>query len=97
VSLYAGYAQGRYIALNTEAAALFTTPETSSQTEFGNKTTWFKDRLRTNLAFFLTTRENYSITDTSGNVSLFGGKRETKGIELDISGNPVAGLWLILH
>lgn len=97
ISFYGGYAQGRYVALNTEAQAMFTTPETSSQVEFGNKTTWFKDRLKTNLALFQTTRENYSITDTAGNVSLFGGRRETKGLELDISGNPCAGLWLIFN
>jgi iron complex outermembrane receptor protein len=97
VSFYGGYAEGRYVALNTEAQAMFTISETSSQVEFGNKTSWYKDRLKTNLALFQTTRANYSITDTSGNVSLFGGKRESKGIELDISGNPYAGLWLIFN
>lgn len=97
ISFYAGYAEGRFIALNTEATALFVNPETSAQIEVGKKTSWFRDRLTTNLALFQTTRANYAITDTSGNVSLVGGKRVTNGIELDISGNPFAGFWLILN
>lgn len=97
VSFYTGYSEGKFIAVNTEATALFTTPESSQQIEVGNKTTWFKDRLQTNLAFFQTTRTNYPITDTSGNVNIFNGKRLVNGIELDISGNPFAGLWLIFN
>lgn len=97
ISFYAGYAEGRFVALNTEATALFVNPETSTQVELGNKTTWFKDRLQTNFAVFQTTRANYSITDTSGNVSLMGGKRITNGIELDVSGNPLSGLWIIFN
>jgi iron complex outermembrane recepter protein len=97
VSFYAGYSEGKFIALNTEAVALFTTPESSNQLEVGNKTTFFKDRLQTNLAVFQTNRSNYPITDTSGNVNIFNGKRVTNGVELDISGNPFAGLWLIFN
>ncbi len=97
VSFYAGYSEGKFIAINTEATALFVTPETSRQVELGNKTTWFKDRLQTNLALFQTTRTNYPITDTSGNVNVFNGKRVINGVELDISGNPFAGFWIIFN
>lgn len=97
VSFYTGYSEGKFIAINTEATALFTTPESSQQIEIGNKTTWFNDRLQTNLALFRTTRTNYPITDTLGNVNIFNGKRIANGIELDISGNPFSGFWLIFN
>lgn len=97
VSFYTGYSEGRYMAANTEAPYLYTEPETSSQVEVGNKLTLFKDRLQTNFALFSTTRANYAYTDTSGNVNFLGGKRYTNGIELDISGNPISGLWLIMN
>ncbi|MBS0617886.1 MAG: TonB-dependent siderophore receptor [Spirochaetes bacterium] len=97
VSFYTGYSEGRYVALNTEAAYMYTEPETSSQAEVGNKLSFFGDRFQTNLALFRTTRANYAYTDTSGNVNFVGGKRYTRGIELDISGTPLAGLWVIFN
>ncbi|HRP69842.1 MAG TPA: TonB-dependent receptor, partial [Turneriella sp.] len=96
-SFYGGYSEGRYIAANTEAPYLYTEPETSSQLEFGNKLSLFKDKLQTNLAIFRTTRASYAFTGTNGNVNFLGGKRRTDGIELDVSGSPIAGLWIIFN
>lgn len=97
VSFYTGYSEGRYIQLNSEATALFVNPETSTQVEAGNKTSWFKDRLQTNLAYFHTIRANYAVTDATGIANLMAGKRLSDGVELDISGSPLPGLWLILN
>ncbi|MFO1469906.1 MAG: TonB-dependent siderophore receptor [Turneriella sp.] len=97
VSFYTGYSEGRYIQLNSEATALFVNPETSTQIEAGNKTSWFKDRLQTNLAYFHTIRANYAVTDSTGIANLLAGKRISDGVELDVSGSPIAGLWLIFN
>lgn len=95
VSFYGGYSEGRFMSIQTESTALSVEPEKSSQIELGKKLNLFKDKLQTNLAFFRTTRENYYVTDAAGVVSPVG-KRLTDGIELDIMGNPLKGLWLTL-
>lgn len=95
VSFYGGYSAGKFMSIQTESAALSKDPESSSQIEVGNKLQFFDGKLYTNLAVFRTTRENYYVTDATG-VSSPVGKRLTDGIEVDVAGNPLTGLWLTL-
>ncbi|QZP07040.1 TonB-dependent receptor [Caenibius sp. WL] len=75
-------------------------PETLTSYEIGAKTSWFGNRLRVNVAAFIadyndiqinvrTDPTNIAVTDV-----LNAGKARIKGVELDVTARPVAGLTL---
>jgi iron complex outermembrane recepter protein len=97
VSLYSGYARGRFIAVNTEATALSPIPESSSQIEAGIKTNWFGGKLNANIAAFETRRDDFFVTLVPGADPVQVGAQTSRGIELDIIGNPVKGLSIVAN
>ncbi len=95
-SFYTGYSSGKFINIATEATALSLEPETSSQIELGTKATLMGGRLGLNVAVFETKRENYYVTLTSG-VSTPDGRDKSRGIEADLTSEPIKGLNLLAN
>ncbi|HEX7890275.1 MAG TPA: TonB-dependent receptor [Ramlibacter sp.] len=91
VSLFGGVNQGRFVAVQSESANLDRLPEESSQVELGAKTSWLQDRLNVNVTLFETRRKNYLVTLTPGTDPVPGGQSKSRGVELDIIGNPMPG------
>lgn len=96
LSFYAGYSAGSFVNLATEPTAISTEPEKSSQKEIGIKSTFLGGRADVNLAVFETQRDHYFITLPQNNgVPTPDGKDKTRGIELELSLRPIAGLSLL--
>ena len=91
-SFYTGYSTGKFINIATEATALSREPESSTQFEIGSKASLFNDKLNINLALFEAKRENYYVTLVSGGTSTPDGKDKSRGLELDLSSNPLPGV-----
>jgi iron complex outermembrane recepter protein len=92
LAFYAGYSEGGFINLATEATAVATDPETSKQTEVGVKTSFFEDKAHLNVALFKTRRENYFVTLPGSNGQATpDGKDETKGVEFEAELFPLLG------
>ena len=71
-------------------------PESGEQFEIGVKQELFGERLWANLAFFEIERQNISVTDINDPTKVRQvGEQKSKGIELDIQGQPIDGLNLI--
>lgn len=71
-------------------------PEHADQMEFGLKSNLFSDKLTATISYYDIKLENVVTGDpTNINNSLQGGKVESKGFEIDLSGSPVAGLNLM--
>jgi iron complex outermembrane recepter protein len=71
-------------------------PEHANQMEFGIKSNLFSDRLAATVSYYVIQVSNLVTADPENiNNSLQGGKVESKGIELDLSVNPVQGLNII--
>jgi iron complex outermembrane receptor protein len=81
--------------LSTESTAINIKPETSSQKEIGVKSTFLDGRADANLAIFDSRRDNYYITLPGASDATPDGKDRTRGIELDFSARPMAGLSLL--
>jgi iron complex outermembrane receptor protein len=96
-SFYTGVASGKFINIATEASALSLEPEKSYQTELGTKATLLDGRLGLNLAFFQAKRENYYITLPGATDPTPDGKDESKGIDFDITSEPIKGLNLLAN
>ena len=95
VSLYGGYARGKFLALNTESTALSPIPESSSQIEAGVKTSVLDGKLTANFAAFETRRDDFFVTLVAGADPVQVGAQKSRGVELDIVGAPIAGLNII--
>ena len=95
VSLYGGYAQGKFISIQTESGALSPIPESSSQIEAGMKTTLIDGKLTANLAVFETTRDDFFVTLVAGADPVQVGAQKSRGVELDVIGSPLPGLNVI--
>lgn len=91
LAIYAGYSEGGFINLATEATAVATDPETSEQIEVGAKTSFLDDKAHLNVALFKTKRDNYFITLPGAASPTPDGADETKGIELEAELFPMAG------
>lgn len=95
VSLYAGYSSGAFLNLATEAPAMAKEPETSSQFEIGTKASFLGGRANATIALFESNREHYYITLPGASDPTPDGKDRTRGVELDMSARPLAGLSLL--
>lgn len=92
LAFYAGYSEGGFINLATEATRVATEPETSEQVEVGAKTSFFEDKAHLNVALFKSNRENYFVTLPGSNGQATpDGKDETKGIEFEAELFPLPG------
>lgn len=92
LAFYAGYSEGGFINLATEATRVATAPETSKQVEVGAKTSFFEDKAHLNVALFKSNRENYFVTLPGSNGQATpDGKDETKGVEFEAELFPLAG------
>lgn len=97
LSLYVGYSKGAFVNLSTESNAINVKPETSSQTEIGLKSNFFDGRASANVAVFDSRRDNYYITLPGTTEATPDGKDQTRGIEVDFSARPIAGLSLLAN
>ena len=96
LAFYTGYSTGAFVNLATEAAAVSTAPETSSQIELGAKTTFLDGKADLNVALFQTTRDNYFIA-LPGNNGLVtpDGSDRSRGVEVTAGVRPLPGLSII--
>ena len=94
MSLYAGYARGKFVSIQTESTSLTGVPESSNQIEIGAKSVLLDGRLTANLALFETERDHYFVTLVSGGSPVPEGKMRSRGVELDLIGAPLDGLTL---
>ena len=97
VSFYAGYAKGKFLALNTESSALSPIPESSSQIEAGVKTSFMGGKVTANLAAFETTRDDFFVTLLAGADPVQVGSQKSHGVEFDIVAAPLPGLNIIAN
>lgn len=100
LSLYAGYASGKYIAINTEATNLSANfarlappvPESSRQVEVGFKAEPIPGVLQINGALFETKRRDFFVTLATGADPVQQGNQRSRGAEMNFAFTPVAGL-----
>ena len=97
VSLYAGYSAGGFVNLSTESNAINVKPETASQKEIGMKANFLDGRYSANVAVFDSRRDNYYITLPGSTEATPDGKDQTRGIEVDLTARPLAGLSLLAN
>ena len=95
ISLYGGYAKGKFLALNTESTALSPVPESSRQIEAGAKLNLMQGRLSANFAVFDTRREDYFVTLVAGADPVQAGLQKARGVEFDMTATPASGLSII--
>lgn len=95
VSFFGGYTQGRFVSVQSESANLDRAAERSSQVELGTKTSWLGDKLNVNATLFETKRENYLVALAPGADPRPVGRSRSRGLELDVVGNPMPGLNVI--
>lgn len=98
-SFYAGWSNGKFINLSTEPGrvsasvdGLTATPESSSQLELGAKLSFLNGKLDLTAALFETRRQDYYITLASGGDPTPEGKDHTRGLEFDLTAQPLTGL-----
>ncbi|RZL03687.1 MAG: TonB-dependent receptor [Rubrivivax sp.] len=97
-SFYAGWSNGKFVNLATEAGKVNVSadgtviPESSSQLEVGAKLSLLDNKLDLTTALFETRRQDYYITLPGNQDPTPDGKDRTRGFELDLSGSPVTGL-----
>lgn len=102
LSFYGGYAKGKFIAINTEAANLSSNfakragpiPESSEQFELGFKAEPIPGLLQINGALFETRRQDFFVTLVTGADPVQAGKQRSRGAELDFVATPTPGLTL---
>ena len=102
ISLYAGYAKGKYIAINTEAGNLSSNfakraapvPESSNQVEVGFKAEPIPGVLSVNGALFETKRRDFFVTLVTGADPVQQGRQRSRGAEMDFVFTPITGLSL---
>lgn len=95
VSLYAGYARGKFVSVQTESTSLTPEPEGSSQIELGLKAEILPGLLNANVAVFQTKRDKYFVTLVPGGNPEPVGKQRSRGVEIDVIGTPLKGLNII--
>jgi iron complex outermembrane receptor protein len=89
-SFYVGFSRSHSQPnINSEQSNVAVVPESATQWELGNKTTFLDDRISLNLAVFHVTRENFLVTIASEQVPI--GEQRTQGFELDLASEPVRG------
>ena len=107
--LYATYAEGfkgggwSAISIGSPVHEIYT-EETNKTTEFGLKAEWFDNRLRTNLAYYVSKikdiQQNSTVTPAGGGSPSFpvqnSGDVDLQGLEFEITAVPIDGLNLFL-
>ena len=93
LSFYTGYSKGAFNNINTKVSQLSVEPETSRQVEIGSKLALFENQLDVNITLFQIKRENY-LFDLPEAESTSDGKDKSRGIEVDFTARPFAGLSL---
>lgn len=98
-SLYAGWSNGKFVNLSTEPSRISSSPdlhtvqpEGASQWELGAKASFFDGKVDLTTALFETRRQDYYITLPGKTDPTPDGQDETRGIEFDLSGQPLTGL-----
>jgi iron complex outermembrane receptor protein len=81
--------------VQSESANLDRAAERSSQVELGTKTSWLGDKLNVNATLFETKRENYLVALAPGADPQPVGRSRSRGVELDVIGNPMPG-WNVI-
>jgi iron complex outermembrane recepter protein len=97
LAFYAGYSTGAFINLSTEPTSVATAPETSDQIEVGAKTTLLDGKADLNVALFQTSRNNYfiNLNPAASNLQTQDGKDRSRGVEVNLTYRPFAGLSII--
>ncbi|GGJ84576.1 TonB-dependent siderophore receptor [Pseudomonas matsuisoli] len=96
VSLYAGYSTSFVPQGDIDRNGRPLDPETGTQYEVGAKFDLIPDRLSATLAVFELTRENVAVPDPEDDeYSIQTGEQRVRGVELDVSGEPLDGWQLI--
>ncbi|RZI86521.1 MAG: TonB-dependent siderophore receptor [Rubrivivax sp.] len=98
-SFYAGWSNGRFVNLATEqprvsasADLRIVAPEQSSQSEIGAKLSLWGGKADLTTALFETRRKGHYVKLTSASDGLPVGNEVTRGLEVDLSGQPMTGL-----
>ena len=97
LSLYAGYAAGQFINIQSESTILSVQPESSKQIEAGVKWDVIDGKLNVNASVFDIKRRNYYVTLTPGGPSLPVGAQDGRGFELDVTGTVAPGVNVIAN
>jgi iron complex outermembrane receptor protein len=97
LAFYAGYSTGAFINLSTEPTSVATAPETSNQIEVGAKATLLDGKADLNVALFQTSRNNYfiNLNPAATNLQTQDGKDRSRGVEVNLTYRPIAGLSII--
>ncbi|UCJ14943.1 TonB-dependent receptor [Pseudomonas sp. MM211] len=96
LSLYASYSRSFSPQTDRTRNNVVLDPETGKQYEIGAKLELIPERLSATLALFEITRQNVSADDPADDdFSIQTGEQRVRGIELDVSGEPVDGWNLI--
>lgn len=96
ISLYASYSESFSPQTDRTRSGNILDPETGEQYEIGAKFDLIPERLSATLAVFEITRQNVSADDpTDDEFSVQTGEQRSRGIELDVSGEPIDGWNLI--
>lgn len=96
VALYASYSTSFTPQSDIDRSGSTLDPEEGEQYEVGAKFDLIPDRLSATLSVFEITRQNVAAPDpTDDNYSVQTGEQRVRGVELDVSGTPLAG-WEII-
>ncbi len=90
-SFYGGIAKSHRAILTTESNRTAFAPESALQYELGNRSFFWDGKLATNLAVYEVTRENFLQTILGQPDPIPVGKQRTRGVELDLTAQPVRG------
>ncbi|HMR33031.1 MAG TPA: TonB-dependent siderophore receptor [Geminicoccaceae bacterium] len=98
ITAYATWAQSFSPVSDQSASGKILDPETGEGYEVGLKSEWLDGALAANVAVFQQELDNRPIPDPNNGAGEFfsvsGGLQRTRGIELELSGEPIAGLTL---
>jgi len=96
LTAYASYAESFVVQTALDAAGATLPPRTSDQVEFGIKGEFMDKRLQTHAALFRINDRDRAVADpVLPTASLAGGEVRSQGLELEASGQPMAG-WDVL-
>lgn len=91
LSLYGSYTENFGLQNAFDASRQPLPPQTAQQFEAGVKTEFFDGRLRTSVAYFDLTKQNIAVPVPGTLFSRAIGEAQTRGIELDVSGEILPG------
>ena len=95
ISLYGSYTENFGLQNAFDASRQPLPPQTAKQFEAGVKTEFFNGRLRTTVAYFDLTKQNVAVPVPGTLFSRAIGEAQTRGVELDVSGEILPG-WSVI-